>query len=369
MPTWAVYLWPRGPVGQVHSDTLFGALCWAQRALHGRAGIENLLAGLPDHPPCAVSSCFPVVRAEDGVVRCYPMPMMSMAAAMRSARSTSETGGAIGPRERLRREMKLTDKVRALARTPYVSEIVFRKIVEDGLGLLALQAESCETPPRVVRAAGIWMDAAEARCIQERLSSGQGWEDCDIPRNHIDRVAGATVEGLLFSVEARFYREDVGLWFALRADSVDQFLPLLRYLGDTGIGGHRSTGLSQFAIDLSEIHEVTIPSFLEGDRFATLSRYIPAPGEVRVGDERLAYRLATIQPKHESRGGSADQRIYKGRLLVLEEGSILPISGGRKPFYGRIVPVGRNTEGPDGYAVWHNGLGLPAFLREGRAHG
>ena len=369
MPTWAVYLWPRGPVGPIHSDTLFGAFCWAQRALLGRAGIESFLADVPGQPPCAMSSCFPVVRAEAGMIRCYPMPMLPVPAAVAFAGSHGGSGGPPGTGNALRGEMELMADVRALARAPYVSEGIFHGIVEEGLGLLELQAKSTGTTPRAIRVAGIWMDGDEGRRLHESLRQNAGWEDCDIARNHIDRVAGTTVEGFLFSVSARFYRANVGLWFALQAESIDRFLPLLRYLADTGIGGHRSVGLSQFSIALSEIHEVAIPSHGEGDRFVTLSRYIPAPGEVQADHQFSNYRLATIQPKHESRGGAPDQRIYKGRLLTFDAGSILALSGPRRTFYGRIVPVGRNTDGPDGHMVWHNGLGLPAFLGEGRSHG
>jgi CRISPR type III-A-associated RAMP protein Csm4 len=213
------------------------------------------------------------------------------------------------------------------------------------------------------------MGTEEARGLPEVLQVRAGWRDLDIPRNHIDRIAGATVEGMLFSVAARFFHKDVGLWFAMQAERMEPSHPLLRYLQDTGIGGHRTSGISQFAIPLAEIHEVAIPSTPGGDRWVALSRYIPAPGEVRPDDPRAAYRLIPLQPKHESQGAHPGQRIHKGRLMVLEEGSVLPVAGERKGFYGRVVPVGRNTEDPDGFSVWHNGVTIPAFMAEERPNG
>lgn len=363
MPTWAVYMWPQGPVGPVHSDTLFGAFCWAYRALHGKYGLERFLEGLPERPPCVVSSCFPVVRGATRPVRCYPMPFLPMPGFSR------ESAGPAGPREALREEMTAAEGLRGLAKAPFVSEGVFRDIVTQGLGLATLWDRANAKPPTLVRVAGVWMGAEEARGLPETLQARTGWHDIDIPRNHIDRIAGATVEGMLFSIAARYYQKDVGLWFALTSEGIEPFLPLLRYLQDTGVGGHRTSGVSQFAIPVAEIHELAIPSAPGGDRFVALSRYIPAPGEVRPDDERAAYHLVALQPKHESRGASPGQRIYKGRLLVLEEGSVLPFTGEPKQLYGQVVPVGRNTEGPDGFPVWHNGVTVPAFMAKERPNG
>ncbi len=369
MPTWAVYMWPQGPVGPVHSDTLFGALCWAYRALQGRASLEQFLDGLPGRPPCVLSSCFPAIRGPIGPVRCYPMPFLPMSALSGPSGSQRQQGASRGPRDALDAEMKAADDLRGLARAPFVSEGVFRDIVTQGLGLAALWDRLNAKPPTLVRVAGIWMGAEEARGLPEAVQTRAGWRDIDVPRNHIDRIAGATVEGMLFSIAARYYQKDVGLWFALQAAGIESFRPLLRYLQDTGVGGHRTSGISQFAIPLPEIHDLAIPSAPSGDRLVNLSRYIPAPGEVRPDDERAAYRLTTIQPKHESRGAAPGQRIYKGRLVILEEGSVLPLVGERKEFYGRIVPVGRNSEDPDGFPVWHNGMTLPAFMAEERPNG
>lgn len=172
------------------------------------------------------------------------------------------------------------------------------------------------------------------------------------------------MEGMLFSVLVRFFSKHVGLWFAVQTGAIEPVFPLLRYLADTGVGGHRTSGFSQFSIPVDEVHEVSLPSSLFGDRLVALSRYIPAPGEVAVEDQRATYRLATIQPKHESRFAAPGQRIYKGRFLVVEEGSILPVVGDRRSFYGRVVPVGRNTEDPEGFPVWHNGMTIPVFMAE-----
>ncbi len=366
MPTWAVYMWPQGPGGPVHSDTLFGALCWAYRALHGSGGLERFLGGLPQQPPCVLSSGFPALRGSNGPVRCYPMPCLPMPRLSGPPGTHDQPRGLRGRQDALRQEMAAVEGLRAMAKAPFVSEAVFKGIVTGGLGLAALWEKAGATPPTLVRHAGVWMETQEARQLPEELQTRPGWRDLDIPRNHIDRIAGATVEGMLFSVAARFFHKAVGLWFAIQSEGIEPFHPLFRYLQDTGVGGHRSSGISQFAIPLAEIHEVAIPSAPGGDRLVTLSRYIPAPGEVRPDDGRAAYRLLALQPKHESQGARAGQRIYKGRLLVLEEGSVLPVVGGRKEFYGRVVPVGRNTEDPDGFSVWHNGVTLPAFMAEER---
>lgn len=358
MRTWAVYLWPRGRSRPVHSDTLFGALCWAWRALHGRRALEQLLEGAADRPPFVVSSAFPTLRGRQGVIRTYPLPCLGV----------PHPGAFTGPsaaaerRDRIRKEMEASQGIRDLARSSHCSEAILGKITSGETVAQLWREQGAGTPGGVTGLSDILLTRSELEALPSQLRVGPLWTDRDIPRNHTNRVAGATVEGLLFSVTARSYAENAGLWFAYRAEELDPLLPLLRYLADTGIGGKRSVGLGHFSIPLDEIHETGIPGSESGHRFASLSRYVPESGEVDFENPQSSYRLLAWHPKHEARGAPPRQRIFKGRFWVMEEGSILvPREPGRE-FYGRCHPLGPATDHPGGFPVWHNGTTIPVFL-------
>jgi len=363
MGRWAIYLWPLGPTGRVTSDTLFGALCWGCRALHGSAGLERLLGGLPDSPPFVVSSAFPVFRGREGPIRCYPMPFLAEPDRAR-VRALALQRASPGDRHAEKRtEAEVADGLRDVARSPFVSEAVFRDVVS-GIGIEGLwRRETREGPTGDLRRVGpVLLARAEADGLPDRLRDGLPWEDLDIPRNHVDRVAGATVEGLLFSIPARYWREGVGLWFVLQAEALEPLIPILSYLGDTGIGGKRTSGLSQFRIPPAEMHPVDIPAAPSPDRFVALSRYIPRAGEIEARDPRAAYRVLALHPKHEAREAGAGHRVFKGRIWILEEGAVLPFTGAPRDYYGRVVQVGASEEGPDAFPVWHSGTAIPAFI-------
>ncbi len=273
--------------------------------------------------------------------------------------AAEESGG-------LRGEIDRADTLTRLRRLRYVSEEGFGRIVAGATGLSDLWRGIAATPAEFAEMAGALVTAEEAKSLASGLRNSRGWLEVEIPRNHIDRVRGATAGDMLFSVTGRFYPKGMGLWFALSAQALEPFLPHLRYLADTGIGGHRTSGLSQFDIRLEDIREITVPSAPAGDCLVPLSRYIPQAGEVNPADPRARYRLLALQPKIESREAEPGQRIYKGRLFAYEEGSVLPLQTGRKAAYGRVVSVGRSSEAAEGYPVWHCGMTLPAFMRQER---
>ena len=62
MKTFAVYLRPKGSVaGQIHSDTLFGAVCWAIRAVFGTRSLTEVLDSFDQHPLFAVRLGLPLL--------------------------------------------------------------------------------------------------------------------------------------------------------------------------------------------------------------------------------------------------------------------------------------------------------------------
>ncbi len=363
MLTWAVYLWPRGPSRPIHSDTLFGALCWAWRVLYGREAVERFLSGASEEPPFVVSSAFPAIRNSNGVVRAYPMPIAT--GRMRAEAAALQEAGAT-PRE-LRERLTAEEALRKLRRLPYISESALQAVAAGtDIGDLWSRDEASHRLAEVTRL-GMLLSRGELDSLPVRARGCSLCRDVDIPRNHANRLAGATVEGLLFSVPARFYAPGVGLWFALRATDLEPFRPLLRYLADTGIGGKRSVRLGQFDIPLSEIHEVALPGGDPPARFMALSLYAPEADEIVAEDRGSAYRLVPWHPRHESRGAPPGLPVFKGRLLVMEEGSVLvPRVVGRE-FYGRCHRVPLEIGTARGFQPWHCAATIPLFLAAEKA--
>jgi CRISPR type III-A-associated RAMP protein Csm4 len=272
-------------------------------------------------------------------------------------------------RQRLQGEIRNGEVLRDLARVPYVSEQLLREIAA-GKSLADLWGQ---VSPQDVRekmlSTGVLMQAEEWEALPNTRKGRPLWREADVVRNQTDRVAGATAGSLLFSVPARFYAPGVGLWFALRANAVDPFLPCVRYLADSGIGGKRSVGLGHFAIPIPELHEITLPAAPDPKRFMVMSRYVPEAGEIFAEDPQGSYRVVPWCPRNESRGAAPGLPIFKGRIWVVQEGSVVvPRVPGRE-VYGGCMAVRGPAAAPGSHSMYHNGATIPVFLPAEKAHG
>lgn len=76
-----IYLTPRGAFrAPPRSDTLFGLLAHAVRAVYGRASVERFLAPIfesPSQAPLYVTSAFPWIESERGKLHFFPAPVGS----------------------------------------------------------------------------------------------------------------------------------------------------------------------------------------------------------------------------------------------------------------------------------------------------
>jgi CRISPR-associated protein Csm4 len=374
VPVYAVYLLPRASfVSSIGSDTLFGALCWAVRALSGANELEATLKRFAEAsatgalPPFAISSAFPFLHHDGLRVRLYPKPLIP--------ELRSEQVKSLAERERQRYSAlrlfqqataAVSEKAKRVKDATYVSEELFTQLVRR-------QTDACHLCERLVERGSDDADIlrwGSALITHRERSRVQAQElhafaaEGDVQRNEIERIALATAEGRLFFTHEMFlHREQAGLWFVLRTDDRNLITPLLRYLADTGIGGERSVGKGHFDIPLEEIHELDLPRADQPNCFVTLSRYIPTDGECDFRQEPLAYTITAIRPKHEASVDGSGHHTYKRLLRVFEPGSLFPFRE-RKEIYGRIVNVGR-TAATGGFEAYHSGLAVPVFARIG----
>ena len=372
MQTYAVYLKPRAAlVGEIHSDTLFGAICWALRMLYGASYLEEMLTDFGEYPRFVLSSAFPYGYRDGVKVRFYARPLLP--------ELTSEQVKQLAREKvrRLRREdplaekrevVKVVKRAKRIKAAVYVSEQIFEEIVNgqmdtevlfrrlrDGRGTVGNDVE---------QVGNTLITTGERKQIDPEGEYDAFWQISEVQRNETDRVAGATVEGrLFFSQGTIFRRGTAGLWFLVRTEDLDLVRAALRYLGDTGIGGDRTVGKGHFDVEV-EGEEFKVPEARDGNAFVVLSRYIPSDGECDFTKEVFcSYTLATLCPKHEAKLPAIRHHTYKTLLRMLEPGSILPISN-RKEVYGEIVPVGTSAEA-GGWKVWHSGMAILALMKIG----
>ncbi|RPH56819.1 MAG: hypothetical protein EHM81_12560 [Chloroflexi bacterium] len=193
---------------------------------------------------------------------------------------------------------------------------------------------------------------------------GKLFESEAMQHNQIDRMAGATVDGMLFYREETFFAPGAGLWALLRADEQDfarYIHPALRYLADTGLGADRTSGKGQFEITVESAP--TLPRVKSPRAMMTLSHYLPVIGEFDPQGEPLAYALKTLRPKREQKysrpllDGQKSAPIYKQAVRVFEPGSVFPFKN-KKELYGRLArltPAGQE-------AVFQSGATLMVYL-------
>lgn len=363
METYLVTLEPKGShLGSITSQTLFGATCWALQTL-GLTDVGALLAGFTGSPRFVFSSAFPFIRGPNGaVVRLFPRPLFLIV--------PSVEGLAEEKVDRNRRKSQFMKEVKALTAeakrikdVPFVSQGLFAEICtgkRDGLSLLRDWGSVIE-------------EFSSALCLKaerQQLGDPMGqesrkslWAQVDVQRNSVDRVVGATGEGLLFHETQTFYdRAHAGLWFAARTDPA--IWPWLeaafRYLADTGLGGKRALGKGHFDIAWQKADGL-LPDAPDADSFITLSHYLPRFRDGQFEAEPMAYKLLPVRQKAENRyPGKEQMRIYSGTLNVFAEGSAFALSV-KQPVYGRLEKL---TE-IDEHSVYYNGLALPVFVRLG----
>jgi len=362
MNTYAVYFRPRGALATwpLASDTLFGAVCWAIRVL-GLLDDKALTDWLEDQrlqPRFAFTHAFPAYLLKDKRVRFYPRPLIFQ----------PTFGDFFDVTAELQWEKKCTKKAaqieivrigKTFKKVAYVSEEVLSHIVAgdlkpiDGLRALAFPNKLYVETNRSL------CTGQEAKILPTNLYVTEA-----VQHNQIDRMAGATVEGMLFYREETFFAQDAGLWAILKAEPTDverYIRSALNYLADSGFGADRTAGKGHFDIWLEDF---TLPfNPPEAQAMLTLSHYLPQEGEVNLQSEPLAYALKTLRPRREQKyprplaAGQASSPVYKQSVQVFEPGSVFALQT-QKEIYGQLVRLTPTNEEP----VYQSGAAVMVMM-------
>jgi len=255
----------------LHSDTLFSSICHAWLQTYGRKGLEELLGEFPKDKqnvppskelPFCFSSAFPFVgKVMDGEVRTtYFLPKLKKRPPFPDFEDKPE------PKE-AKRVKKTLDDMDWIDLSFFWEWAGYRKPVR-------LKNED--------------LDPRKWRCLREKLDRmnellNKAVESDFRPRVTIDRRTGRS---LLYFFRLVYFSNDQregkgGLYFLVKCrdqDMKDRLTTALKFLGETGIGGERSSGYGKFEAEWCELDvDWTIPQKILDYPLerVTLSLYYP----------------------------------------------------------------------------------------------
>lgn len=352
----------------LRADTLFSALCLALRELgHDLDGFlgryprvrmtessdsELETEWLPgeDPPPLRVSSAFPFA----GDVHLWPRPSLPPYGlqTFRDLRLPPQLG-------------KILKKVR------FVSQTIFEHWLRgDSLVQFAIVPNTNDSTKLKMRddcflqGGRVWVTPEDVDKLTESGITAGGklaiWRKQTAPRVAVDRV---TSRSQVYAAGRVYFADKGGLAFL--ADYGDETLqPIieqaLRMLGDSGVGGERSSGHGQFRLEIRQDGWPAGPA--QANAFCTLAPYWPRENEVQAGVlDDAAYQLIV------RRGWVASPdagNLRRRGVRMLAEGSVftsLPVGAlaDVKPLDPVEVP---NAPHP----IWRAGMAfpIPCLLRQ-----
>ncbi len=267
----------------LHSDTLFGCVCWAIREVFSEARLEELLKQFASgDPPFLLSSAFPFRDNEsEGRTHFYPRPMLM------------PTELEIPKNEDDAKHQKKFRKVK------WVSEEILDKFVS-----------------------GTWSET-DYYASDTWDTEGPREKTVEVQHNTIDRLSGGTTpSGNLYSL-TEYAISDGGLFFLLDGET-DVVEGTFGFLEHFGIGGDSSLGKGRFEIEVTDANLPAVPE--DADRFMTLSLYTPRESEMAtVRTDGAWYNLVVRKGKV---GGPflRVEDFWKKSLTMFSEGSTFPMT-------------------------------------------
>lgn len=308
------------------SQTIFGSICWSIRELYGEDELEKLLDNFKNHENrFVVSSSF-----REGVLKA---PMMVWA----TLDEIIEIGDKVGIKG-----SQLSTKSKLLKKIEYLSEGVFKSYLKGELDRKEVVKDLILEEGKYEFSEGI------LRYKDEKLPCLDYREEND-RRNFINRLSGTTDEGQLFYYKRTFVPANSNLYFLIKVNNIDYFLPIFKYMSDIAIGGDRSIGVNAFEVSYEGQYDCVKDKNI--DESILLSKYIPYYEEVDW--DNSYFSIAMGRYKVESRHEFFGEDIFKKQVGYLEEGSKIFLKED-KDIYGRlpVVKVINNKK------IRHNGLGF-----------
>lgn len=350
MQAYRLLLRPRGRfAGPPRSSTLFGAFCWAVRALEGETKLKELLnKATAGEPPVVFSSAFPaIVRESSGdIVHFLPLPLSWLA-------------------DKDPKRPKTIDEYtrqKYLKKKRYVTETLFAS----GKGAELLDC-TLEEPELFARSPFLGTKE-EALELQKIIGTEMKYlKDSELLHVSIDRVTNSVGEGLLYTEVSHFLGDRFALYSIVLTKDVELLKAACRYLSDTGIGPDRSTGRGHFEITVEERPsgwDWLSPPSARPCQFLSLSQYLPAEKELAGSPDGCFYNLEPVRSKVDSQREFKREDIWKWPVTYAAEGSVFTVAE-PSSFYG-WAPVAKELSGA---SVLQSGFTVPAFIKGAMLNG
>lgn len=315
----------------IHSDTLFGAICWGIRTLFGEAKLLSVLQEFKIRPTFLLSSAFPWKAVREKKTWYLPRPILPplTLADLNSMKERFQKTLEPYHTEKFL-NMDLANKYKHFRNLKWMPVESFKKVLKGG-------SEK-----------DLFIDYLDGIIRDLRFA-----ESGITQKNSLDRLSYSTVgAGETFYTNDIRFRKNHGLYFLLKTADIKTYLkPVLMLLQDSGIGPNARTGKNWFVVD---IEEGPLFDTIEGDSFITLSRYNAKDG---IDGNSSCYQIALVRSTVESRQEFAGEDIWKDRVTYIEAGSVIKPKG-QKDFYGGLVPVKKVA----GKTVYQYGFAYPVWL-------
>jgi CRISPR-associated protein Csm4 len=245
-----------------HSDTLFSAICHSWLMLYGKSDLEDMLRKFQQSgenntkPPFCFSSAFPFVQENEQFNYYFPKPLFP---AISTANIDSEYLDSD----------EVTEKLKPLKDIDWITKEFFEKW---------LTIDRKDLPENIFQELQTHLCSAKTKSdlLDKQIKTSIR------PRVALDPVSSES--RLFFFGMTRFLQES-GLYFLIswnenyRAKWETKFKAVMRLLGDTGIGGERSSGYGTFDPQWDKIQM----NLTDRNGWITLSLWYPNQNELRPG--------------------------------------------------------------------------------------
>lgn len=277
----------------IPADTLFSAICQTWRTFYGEEVLTDFLAQYETGEPFLLTSAFPFA----GDTRFFPKPLIDL-------------------------DVDADDDRKKLKKVRFLSEKRFRQTVNDEP--IAFNSDD------LINEGQLWIHGDERSRFQDNPIV---WKTDKRPRVTLDRQSSASE---IWHLKAVKFEKGCGLWFDAKFDTEEtqtRIETILRVLGDTGIGGERSTGYGSFDLHSEPADPQPEP---ESDRFITLAPICPRDADELdrlIQGDNVGY---TLEERSGWIGSSEGSGLRRQQVWMFAEGSVLSGNGAR---IGRLVDL------------------------------
>ena len=256
-----VYIKPLSLFPNLHSDTLFGALTSAIQELFPEKLDLMLDDFLNNNPPFLISSAFPYIFSDNEKIKFFPKIMMN-----------SED------------KVNNIEFLKKYKDVDYLEESIFFDLLNGKIS----EKDIINNFKNYTQIDNLLMTKNYGINVDFKRNI--------VPNNSVNRLTNET--NSIFYSEGMQY-SNMGVFFYIELINNDYgkiILSALKFLSDRGFGRDISTGKGQF--DYEVVNENIIRQ--SGNRFITLSRFIPSDDELDLINSQSCYEISSKRGRDKS---------------------------------------------------------------------